>query len=463
MAFRNETVYALIFLLLLACGGACLLARKFQMALRAARAELEKRVAERTRELSDSVDFLNATLDAAADGIISRRLTGGLVCKNSQYKTLFKVPDELYDPKFTHADRIRWDANQTKNPEAFIARIKEQFNHPNAECFDTFEMQDGRIIERYVKPQFLNGKNSGVVITFRDITARKRAEGELLAAHKQLLETSRLAGMAEVATGVLHNVGNVLNSVNVSANLIIESARRSKAASLAKIARLLREHQHDLGNFITTDAKGRHLPEFLAQLSEHLLAEQQLAIKELDSLRDNIAHIKEIVTMQQSYAKVSGVKEVVNVVDLVEDTLRMNDGALQRHGVEIVREFHNVPSLNLEKHKVLQILTNLVNNAKDACSDSGQREKRVTLRVASSDSHVRIAVIDNGIGISPENLTRVFNHGFTTRKDGHGFGLHSGALAARELGGTLCVQSEGAGLGASFTLELPLRAAASLA
>jgi signal transduction histidine kinase len=110
----------------------------------------------------------------------------------------------------------------------------------------------------------------------------------------------------------------------------------------------------------------------------------------------------------------------------------------------------------LDKHKALQILVNLVSNARRACSDSGRADKRLTLRLASGDGRVRLSVADNGAGIPAENLTRIFNHGFTTRKDGHGFGLHSGALAARELGGSLLAHSDGVGLGATFTLELPL-------
>jgi C4-dicarboxylate-specific signal transduction histidine kinase len=105
---------------------------------------------------------------------------------------------------------------------------------------------------------------------------------------------------------------------------------------------------------------------------------------------------------------------------------------------------------------VLQILVNLIRNAKYACDEAGRPDKRLSMRVTKGDELVRIAVRDNGIGIPPENLTRIFGHGFTTKKDGHGFGLHSGALAAKELGGSLTAHSDGVGRGATFTLELPL-------
>jgi len=236
---------------------------------------------------------------------------------------------------------------------------------------------------------------------------------------------------------------------------VAESVKKSRASSLGRVVALLQEHAHDLGAFITQDSRGKHVPAHLAQLAEHLQAEQDANVRELELLRRNVDHVKEIVAMQQTYASFGGVKEMINVVHLVEDSLRINEGALSRHEVEVVREFESVPTLNVEKHKILQILVNLLRNAKYACHDSERADKRLTVRVANGEGRIRISVIDNGVGIPPENLTRIFNHGFTTRKDGHGFGLHSSALAAKEMGGSLTVHSDGPGQGAEFTLELP--------
>ena len=291
----------------------------------------------------------------------------------------------------------------------------------------------------------------------RDITERKNAEEELEKVNRELLDTSRQAGMAEVATGVLHNVGNVLNSVNVSATVLSDNLRKSKSANLARVATMFREHATDLGAFVTSDSKGKQLPAYLGELAGHLAREQDVMLGELELLRKNIEHSKDIVAMQQSYAKVSGVSERVRVTELVEDALRMNTGALARHDVQISREYDpHDPEITVDRHKVLQILVNLIRNAKYACDESGRNDKRLTVRVINGDDRVRIAMTDNGVGIPAENLTRIFSHGFTTRKDGHGFGLHSGAIAARELGGALRVHSEGPGWGATFTLDLPL-------
>jgi len=423
-------------------------------ALQTAQSQLEQRVQERTHELASSLSVLNATLDSTADGIFAVGFDGKVASYNSKFAAMWNLPAEMLARRDS-AEMVQFASLQVTDPAKCHRRIEELFLNRGAEAFDVIELKDGRTFERYVQPQRIGGENVGMVMNFRDITQRKLAEASLEAVHKQLLETSRQAGMAEVATSVLHNVGNVLNSVNISAGLVFDHVSRSKATTLGRVVALLQEHASDLAGFVTNHPQGRNVPAFLRQLDTRLTTERESIQHEVTLLRDNIEHIKEIVSMQQEYAKVSGVTELLQVADLVEDSLRMNAAALVRHGVTVEREFQELPAISVEKHKVLQILVNLIRNAKYACDERGHDDKRIKVRVCNGKERVKIAVSDNGIGIPPENLTRIFNHGFTTRKTGHGFGLHSGALAATEMGGVLRVHSEGPGCGATFTLELP--------
>jgi PAS domain S-box-containing protein len=302
-----------------------------------------------------------------------------------------------------------------------------------------------------------DGRIIGTFGISKDVTFIKEAEGKLEKSHKQLMEASRQAGMAEVATTVLHNVGNVLNSVNISASVVFDKVVNSKSANLAKAADMLREHAADLPGYLASDPKGSKLPAYLAALAQCLADEQTEMLAELSSLHANIEHIKEIVAMQQAYAKAAGLQETLNATELIEDSLRLNAGAFERHNVLVVREYLPTPALVADKHKVLQILVNLIRNAKYALEDHTDGDKRLILRAEPGENGtVKISVLDNGVGIPAENLTRIFEHGFTTRKNGHGFALHSGALAARQMGGTLTCQSAGPGQGAAFTLELPI-------
>jgi len=294
-----------------------------------------------------------------------------------------------------------------------------------------------------------------------EIVRRKKAQAEMEKTHKELLQVSRAAGMSEVATGVLHNVGNVLNSINISASIVSEHLNEFNIANIAKAANLMKEKGDQIGDFMTKDPRGKQLPDYLAQLATHLSTEQSLLIKEIGFVKMKIEHVKEIVAAQQNYGKVAAVAERVKVQNLIDDVFRIHASELAEHNVKVHQEIPlNLPEIVVDKHKLLQILLNLLSNAKHAVVDSGRNGKEVTVRVTNGDNRLRIAMTDNGIGISPPILRKIFNHGFTTRKKGgHGFGLHSGALAAKEMGGQLVAHSDGPGLGATFTLEIPVQPA----
>lgn len=161
--------------------------------------------------------------------------------------------------------------------------------------------------------------------------------------------------------------------------------------------------------------------------------------------------------MQQSYAKMAGVWEILPVSEIVEDALKMCSEAFARHEIQVTRDYETLPPGTFDRHKVLQIIFNLLDNAKNACEDLQPPVKRITVKIRRHEnSRVQVEVSDNGAGIRPENLSQIFTQGFSTREEGHGFGLHSSILAAQDMGGSLTAHSGGPGRGASFILELPL-------
>lgn len=291
----------------------------------------------------------------------------------------------------------------------------------------------------------------------REVNERTRAETELKDMHQQLMDAARHAGMAEIATGVLHNIGNVLNSINISASVAADRLKAARIDQLKRAIDMLSQHGGDLGQFVTLDPKGKQIPAFLAILAQHLNEDKTEILEELQHLTVKIDHVKAIVATQQSYACVSGVSEVFDVASAIDDALKLNAAEFDRHHIEIVRDYEALPKVQLDKHKLLQILVNLVKNGQDALVEGGGTDRRLTFRTRSKGGdQIEIQVSDQGIGIQKENLTRIFSHGFTTKKTGHGFGLHSCANTAKEMGGSLIVESSGLGHGATFTLALPL-------
>ncbi|MEE2639458.1 MAG: ATP-binding protein [Planctomycetota bacterium] len=280
-----------------------------------------------------------------------------------------------------------------------------------------------------------------------DITEQKRLQ-------KKLETASRQAGIAEVATGVLHNVGNVLNSVNVAANLLIEKAKNSPVDRISKAAEIPNENIDHLAKFLTEGPRGKNFPLFLNYLQEV----RKSRVKELERLVNNVKQIKEIISVQQSFGKTQGIHEHQSVVELVEEAIHLNREVLEEDKIQLIREFSEVPLITTEKHKVLQILANLIKNGQEAVREANNINNILRIEIRKQDDQVLIGITDNGIGISKENMNNIFVHGFTTKHEGHGFGLHSCALSAQQLGGSLKFETLGVGNGATFLLCLPMKA-----
>ncbi|WP_257460460.1 trifunctional serine/threonine-protein kinase/ATP-binding protein/sensor histidine kinase [Archangium lipolyticum] len=280
---------------------------------------------------------------------------------------------------------------------------------------------------------------------------------ELREAQARLVDTAREVGMTEIASNVLHNVGNVLTSAVINIEMMRRHVGASRVSRVKQTSALLLEHRSNLADFLTRDARGSQLPDYLASLSEELLREQEKLTSDVETMARHIDHIRAIVQVQQTYAKTSLMEVECELSQLVDDALRIQMGALKRHGITIIREVSAVPKVQVDKHRVLQILINLISNARYALEVLPEGQKELKVRLTSKEGQARIQVVDNGMGIEAGVREKLFAHGFTTRKDGHGFGLHASALAAQLMGGRLTLESEGPGKGATATLELPLR------
>ena len=322
---------------------------------------------------------------------------------------------------------------------------------------------DGRVTWVETSKMPLRNERGEIIGTFgisKDVTRAKEMEVALEKSQQELVDASRLAGRAEIATGVLHNVGNVLNSLGVSATILGTGLRELKTDSLARVGGLLHERAGDLAAFLAGDPKGRLVPAMIESLARNLTEDRARLMREVESLQKNVEHIKEIVSAQQSFARIGGTAEPLDAARLIDDALRINSAALARHEVRAERDFADVPPVLAERGKVLQILINLISIAKYATDGNGRTEKVITLRLSpGAPGRVRLVVQDNGVGILAAHLPRIFQHGFTTKATGHGFGLHHSAAAAREMKGALTASSNGPGTGATFCLDLPAASA----
>lgn len=291
-----------------------------------------------------------------------------------------------------------------------------------------------------------------------ELKARVRAALRMGQVQTQLREKSREAGMASVIAGILHNLGNVLNGVTVSSAMVRDQIEHSKIPSLRHLAQLLQSHAHELPDFVRHDPRGKLLPEFVGELCRNLEAERSTLLEETETLRVCVDHAVGILATQRQFASPGQAPRALERADILMDAaLKLGTSAFDMQDIAIERDYRCTDALPVDRHLVLQILLNLLSNACRALHDAPRGDRRLTLRTVRAGEHLHLDVCDNGVGIAPAQHPRLFSQGFTTHAGpGHGFGLHSSANWARELGGTLRCASAGAGRGARFTLELPL-------
>jgi len=293
-------------------------------------------------------------------------------------------------------------------------------------------------------------------VTFIILSVAYFASNYKEAMNQEQFEKARQLGMAEISASVLHSVGNVLNSVNVSANTISEKLATSKSSNLDKLCALLKEHEHDMADFLTNDVRGKKIINFLENQTQHQHDEELELSGEITAILKNIETIKDIISTQQTLSKNIGIENVTSINDLLDEALLITSLELKEH-IKIDKHYGRIAPFLVDKVKLLQVLINLLHNAKDALLASGNEKKIITIKTFAQNDKIIVEIIDNGVGILPKNLNKIFYHGYTTKDTGHGFGLHSGALVINELGGEIFVESEGHEKGAMFRIQLPYK------
>ena len=294
---------------------------------------------------------------------------------------------------------------------------------------------------------------------FHYAQARKQWLVEQEQLRSELGEAAYKMEMADVASTVLHNVGNVLTSVTVAANMVESVVDQSSVVLVNRMAELITTHHDELGTYLTEDPKGRRIPPSLEKLGTHLIEEQQTVLKEMKGLVRNLRHMKQIIVSHQTMAKSLGKAERVELVDVLSHAMELSFQPGDAKWITIHRDYQEVPTVLVDQHQLLQILVNLLRNAKQAMRQQTQEFHQLSLGVNYQDAQktsVVLTIHDSGIGIAPEHLSKMFTRGFTTKQDGNGIGLHSSILAIQSMGGSMHVYSDGVGKGAKFMLTFPV-------
>ncbi len=427
----------------------------------------ERYLLERSMDISSQeMAMLNNKLENAQDiarlGYWHRNIeTGKIIWSRCVYEML-GLDASKYTPNFNEiisrahdADRLTWLAKikiscEQKSKYEAEVRIK----HANGEYRWFYIIGHPVIPDKSSQPV---KELTGIML---DITARKLAEEKLDTLNNQLLSSAKLAGMAEVATSILHNVGNVLNSVNISIELLKENLQKNKLEKLIAAIDMIDKNKENLFEYLNYDEKGKLVIQYLKAASNHLVKNKSMMTDEIINLHKSIDHIKDVIAMQQGFAGSSNLFQDVSLSGIIQEALRISTDLHAKYKIDVISNIEDFFEIKTDKIKLIQILINIIKNAKDSFVMAKNIEnKKITIAINKirTNNLVEIIISDNGIGISADNLKRIFTFGFTTKSDGHGFGLHSSAIAAKELGGSIRVHSDGVNTGSSFILTLPCR------
>ncbi len=425
-------------------------------------AKLEDRVANRTIELERSEARIRAIFDNVGEGIIVINDKGYIDSINPTAQRIFCVDRKdvigmhviflLADKKYDDLTKCADYDDEKHNPF-------KTSNSKHAIELEGKRMDGSTFPMEMIVTSMALGKNKMRTCIVRDITPRRQAENRLAEAQKSIVDAAHKSGMAEMATGVLHNIGNILNSVSVSVEEVSRIARNSKVKGLIKANSMLLDNMDNIGEFISNDSKGKKLAEYYLKVGEIINNELNYIIDESKSLSEKTTMMKEVITTQQAYATAGIFTEEFQVAPLIEDALKVQEASLHKWGVDVIKHIAKTPNVAAQKSQLLQVITNLIKNAKEATAenDNQNRHKEIVIEIDSyNEKTVFVSVYDNGCGIHENNLANIFNHGFTTKENGHGFGLHTSANSMTEMGGSLTASSDGPQLGACFTVSIPI-------
>ena len=406
-------------------------------------------------KLSDS-ELLKALLDEVPDYVYFKDMASQFIRTSKSHASHMgaeKQEDMIGKSDF---DYFSYDSA--------TARLEDEGRLLNSESSLVYKeeegvMMDGEAIWVLTSKNPMRNKDGKIVGTIgvsRNITQYKRDQIRLAEAQERLIEMSRHVGRSEIAASILHNVGNVLNSINLSSSLVIERAVESDSEMLGKIAALVDKSPVDLAKYLTEDEKGKQIPALLKELSASLDHERRETISEMGKLREYLEHTKMIIASQQELARSGSFDTNASVNQVIETAITVNIASINRHGVKIVRDFEEMPTLVFDKHRLLQVLINLVSNAKYACDKKEVIDPMIEIHSSFDGDSVRIEVKDNGSGIEIGDLDHIFEYGFTRREEGNGIGLHSSVIALQDMNGSINAESEGLGKGARFSVSFPV-------
>jgi PAS domain S-box-containing protein len=409
-------------------------------------------------ELKRNEEKFRKVMDATGYGYFEVDLFGNFTYQNAYSSEVLGLPKNgLIGTNYTE---IMDKENAAKVYQCYNKIYQENLNHEEIEY--RIQTSEGNWV--YIKALVAPLKNAaddiiGFGAIARNYTKQLKADREIEKMHKKNIDMAHAAGMAEMASDTLHNVGNVLNSIKISAESISETFRTGTYdfKNLIQATNLLNQKFNCTDDFIANDPNNKKLLEYLVLFSDGLQQEKLQTLENIDRLLKGVRVVENIVAAQQTYASLESMMDSHNLKDIVEDSITLKNDLLERYSIKIEKDFKSVNKVHVQKSKLVHILLNLIHNAADAMVSEPPEQRKLSFVIEQSEGAVFLEVKDSGQGIPTDKHQKIFTHGYTTKDDGHGFGLHSSAKYMAEMNGKIWVENNVDQSGVTFILQFLLK------
>ncbi len=418
--------------------------------------DLERKVAERTRHVKRSEERYQRAIIAGKVGIWDWQVGSPLIYVASNLKNMLGFGS--HEEMRTLKDWL--NLVHGRDRRALLRQMMRQVKGEQSIYEGELRMRhrDGSWLWFFVRAGTVRGQQgrlSRIYGSNTDITKRKEAELELARAQEEALVNAHAAGKAEFATTVLHNIGNVLNSVNVDSLHIRKTIDNMRLPQLVLACDLLVQNRDDLVRYLTSDERGSRVPEYLGRVASVISRDSTMLSRLSDDIAGKVDLMRDIIETQQNYATATHEPEPQELARLVDEALKVQMDSIRKRGITIRQRYSSVPPVVVSASRLIHVIINLIKNAVEAMEGVSEHARVLTLTILQADTEVHLVVSDTGTGITADHLSHMFQHGFTTKKKGHGFGLHYCARTIEVMGGSIAVSSDGFGKGAVFTLSFP--------
>ena len=272
----------------------------------------------------------------------------------------------------------------------------------------------------------------------------KEANAKIRNQQQKLIEDAYNKGLIEVTSGIIHNIGNIVNVISLSFDELITSKENNEGILPKFLDSVILKELNEISDLANISPNLNKTKEILPKLLEYNEEFEQEFKGKIEFLLKKVYHLKEVVQLQQNFVGSLGTEDYNDITAITDEVLEIYDSSLIKRNIKVQKTYTDKPKILCDKAQIIQLISNFIKNSYEAIEEKDMKEGLIKITSYVKDSIFYLELYDNGIGIKENNLNKLFEFGYSTKKEngsGSGFGLHSCKSIVEKYGGTISVES----------------------